>query len=224
MGKAIDLTGQKIGKLTIQERKREGKRTYYYCLCECHNKVWIRSDRLKAGTKSCGCLAKETQFKSIDIANQSFGRLIAVKPTNERDKGGAVIWECLCKCGNTTYVPYGALVKKEVVSCGCYGKEVSKNNIKKAIKKHLKIHIVEGTNVPAIARKSLKSNNTSGATGVMWDKSRNKWVSSITFKKKVYHLGRYENKEDAIKIRKEAEENLFGPFLEWYNENFNKGD
>lgn len=220
MGSEIDLTGQKIGKLILLERKREDNRTYYYCLCECDNKVWIRSDRLKAGTKSCGCLSKETQFKSVDISNQRFGRLIAVKPTNERDKGGAVVWECLCDCGNPAYVPYGTLVKKEVVSCGCYGKEVSKNNIKKAIKKHLKIHIVEGTNVPAISRKKVKNNNTSGATGVTWDKSRKKWSASIRFKNKVYYLGRYENKENAIKVRKEAEEKLFGPFLEWYRENF----
>ena len=40
--KAKDLTGKKIGKLTLKERKRENNRTYYYCKCDCGNSLWIR--------------------------------------------------------------------------------------------------------------------------------------------------------------------------------------
>ena len=46
-----------------------------------------------------------------------------------------------------------------------------------------------------------KSNNTSGCVGVCWDKSRNKW--HVMFKTK--NLGRFNNFEDAVKIRKQAE-------------------
>jgi hypothetical protein len=96
--------------------------------------------------------------------------------------------------------------------------------MQKAIKVHLKENIVEGTNIPVISRTTLKSNNTSGVTGVQWDSSRNKWRATITFKKKIYHLGRFEKdkKNDAIKIRKEAEKKLFGEFLEWYESIKNK--
>lgn len=220
MGKPIDLTGHIIGKLTILERKRENNRTYYYCRCDCGNELWIRADSLKI-TKSCGCLKEETQFKAKDISNKNFNRLTALTPTEERDKNnGSVIWKCKCVCGNVCYVPAYELTQNKVQSCGCLGKENSQKNIQKALKKHLEEHIIEGTNIPVISRKKVILNNTSGVTGVIWDKSRNKWKAVIEFKKRIYYLGRYDKKEDAIKIRKEAEEKLFGKFLEWYYENF----
>jgi len=221
MSSSKDLTGSIIGNFELLERKREDKRTYYYCKCLlCNNKKWIRADSLKDNRiKSCGCYNQENNFyKAKDIKNKRFGRLIATKPTIKRDKdNGCVIWECKCDCNNITYVSESDLNKEVVKSCGCLGKENSRNNMQKAIKVHLKKNIVEGTNVPVISRKTLKSNNTSGVTGVRWDKSRNKWYAEITFKKKVYYLGRHEKKQDAIKIRKKAEVELFGEFLEWYN-------
>jgi hypothetical protein len=57
-----------------------------------------------------------------------------------------------------------------------------------------------------------KSNNTSGHTGVYFDKSTNNWKASIKVNWKNISLGRFANIEDAIKIRKEAEEKYFG---EW---------
>lgn len=64
-----DLTGMKFGKLTVLEKIPSGKRTYYKCICDCENKTIknIRGDSLTSKhnpTKSCGCLSKETQFKS----------------------------------------------------------------------------------------------------------------------------------------------------------------
>jgi len=52
----------------------------------------------------------------------------------------------------------------------------------------------------------IPSSNTSGHIGVCWDKSRNKWLAHITVDKKLKNLGRFINKEDAVKVRKEAEE------------------
>jgi len=54
--------------------------------------------------------------------------------------------------------------------------------------------------------------NTSGVVGVELIKSTGKWKASITFHKKRIHLGVFKNKEDAIKIRKEAEEKYFGEY------------
>jgi len=57
------------------------------------------------------------------------------------------------------------------------------------------------------------SNNTSGRKGVGWDKSRNKWIASITYNKKQMHLGRFEEFEDAVKAREEAEEIYHKEFI-----------
>jgi hypothetical protein len=54
--------------------------------------------------------------------------------------------------------------------------------------------------------------NTSGVKGVMWDKSREKWISVIGFNGKTINLGRYKNKDEAIKKRLEASEVIFKEF------------
>jgi hypothetical protein len=52
---------------------------------------------------------------------------------------------------------------------------------------------------------SLFSTNTSGVTGVNWLKKNKKWRAYITVDNKQINLGSFENKEDAIKARKDAE-------------------
>lgn len=58
--------------------------------------------------------------------------------------------------------------------------------------------------------KTINSNNTSGITGVYWDSDRNKWHSQIGINNKIIYLGRYDNFDEAVKARKEAEEKYFG--------------
>ncbi len=52
-----------------------------------------------------------------DLSGQTFGHLTAVAPTEQR-KGGFVVWECKCDCGNTAYVPSGSLLSGNTKSCG----------------------------------------------------------------------------------------------------------
>lgn len=52
--------------------------------------------------------------------------------------------------------------------------------------------------------------------GVNWDKSRNKWQASIRFQGHKYNLGRFDDFNDACKVRKEAENAIFRNFLEWH--------
>jgi hypothetical protein len=47
--------------------------------------------------------------------------------------------------------------------------------------------------------------NTSGSTGVTWDKLRNKWMAKIKVNQKTVNLGRFQKYSDAVKARKEAE-------------------
>lgn len=67
----------------------------------------------------------------------------------------------------------------------------------------------------------IQSNNTSGVTGVYYANDRNKWRAYIKSDKKQIYLGQFDNKEDAIKARKEAEEKYFG---EYSYDNSMKGD
>lgn len=52
---------------------------------------------------------------------------------------------------------------------------------------------------------SKRSDNTSGITGISWDKQHKKWRAHITILGKHMALGRFLSKTDAIKMRWEAE-------------------
>lgn len=57
-----------------------------------------------------------------DMVGQRFGRLTVIRDSGERlDK--RVLWECLCDCGETSFVIGQNLRKGNTRSCGCFRKE-----------------------------------------------------------------------------------------------------
>lgn len=55
-------------------------------------------------------------------------------------------------------------------------------------------------------------NNTSGYTGVFWDKSRGKWMAAIGYNCKFKNLGRFKCKHEAAAAYNTAARELFGEF------------
>ena len=214
--------GDKVGMLTLLENKRENKRTYFLCKCDCGNKKWIRSDCIGIEkTISCGCYNRENNYiKAKDIKNKRLGRLIALEPTEQRDKyNGSIIWKCKCDCGNIAFVAEHRLLKGDIKSCGCLGKENSRKNMSKAFAHIKEISYKENTSLILLEpNKKLLKNNTSGVTGVTRDNKKGVWVAQIWFKGKNIYLGKFKNKEGAIKARKEAEIRYFKPILDKYKQ------
>lgn len=220
--KAADLVGKEIKGFKVLDYKRENKRTYLLVICPyCKQEKWMRKDSIDdPKTKSCGCYnQKHNAFKAEDISGQIFGRLKALKPTDKRASNGAVIWECLCTCGNITCASEKDLKSGGVRSCGCLGIENSRENGRKAGEHIKEEYCIAGTNVNNLTAK-MHRNNTSGIKGVFWDKNRERWCAQIRFQGHNYNLGRYEKIEDAASARKEAEEKKFGDFLKWYYETY----
>lgn len=58
----------------------------------------------------------------IDLTQQQFGSLTAIKPTTIR-KNGSVVWEVYCECGKTSFVTASNLRRGATKSCGCSPKE-----------------------------------------------------------------------------------------------------
>lgn len=58
----------------------------------------------------------------LDVSEQQFERLTAIKSTNKR-YWNQVVWLCRCSCGNLTEVPIRSLVTGNTRSCGCLGDE-----------------------------------------------------------------------------------------------------
>ena len=64
MGKLIDLTGQKFGRLTVIEQAYVRKGIIYWrCVCDCGNANFVNGRKLRDNIiKSCGCY-KSQEFK-----------------------------------------------------------------------------------------------------------------------------------------------------------------
>ena len=74
MGKFIDHTGSRFGRLLVIDRgTNKGNHTRWNCVCDCGNQCLPHSMSLQSGqTQSCGCLALER----IKAANTSHGHTI----------------------------------------------------------------------------------------------------------------------------------------------------
>lgn len=59
---------------------------------------------------------------------------------------------------------------------------------------------------------SKRSDNTSGVTGVIWNKRLQKWHVQISIHGQRIHLGFFSNKHEAVAARKNAEVKYFGEF------------
>ena len=61
----------------------------------------------------------------VDILNNRFGRLVAVKYIG-KDKNYNALWQCVCDCGNITVATYSQLNNYKKQSCGCLANESRK--------------------------------------------------------------------------------------------------
>ena len=213
-----DITGRRWGRLTAvrlvryEDVEGTGKRRAVWLFhCDCGTEKEIPATQVKhGGTRSCGCKTKEhmATLRKQDIAGERFGRLTAIRPTDQRDSNGGVIWELQCDCGNVAYKTVNILKSGRVFSCGCKYRETRSETIK------YRKDMVKGTSVSNIVvSKRVRSNNTSGHTGVGLDKRTGKWYAFINFQKKHYNLGLYREKNEAIRARCLAEEKLHDPVI-----------
>ena len=123
---ARDVSGQRFGRLIALRPtdQRKGSQIVWECRCDCGNTAFVGVSNLTRGnTNSCGCLhsewAKENGQKARrDIAGQRFGMLIAIRPTEMRQHR-AVVWECVCDCGNVAFASLRNLQGGDTQSCGC---------------------------------------------------------------------------------------------------------
>lgn len=202
---SYDLKGRTFDELTVlsvAEDHKKDKRggVWWRCRCSCGNEIDVLASLLVTGRKThCGCKS-DPKYHTVDITGRQFDRLTAKYPLPQRDHKGGVIWHCVCDCGNEVDISYNELVYSNRRSCGCK-KEEHEQNLGRLLTR------VDGTSLDMIRSQKLPSDNTSGVKGVGF--YRGKWYAKIVFQQKQYHLGTYDNIEDAAKARQEAEELLF---------------
>ena len=219
--------GDKYNKLTIlypDITYNKNKKPYiwkYFCKCECGNiKSIIKCDIVRNITKSCGCLKNEILKKQ------------QIKGCNKYTIKNNIIY--VYTNGNKLFLldkKFEYLLKEYYWFTNNRGYICAKNKNQKNIMVHRIITncpnnlIVDHINHKLwdnrlcnlrICNQSkncmnakLSYINTSGYKGVNFRKSDNRWVARININKKRIVIGAFDNKEDAIKARKEAENKYY---------------
>lgn len=225
-----DLVGKKFGKLTVLSRapdrisSRGRREAMWRCLCECGRATVVRDYLLRSGeTKSCGCLKGQwcIKYNEYDLSGDygvgyTYNGDVYYFDLEDYEKIKDYCWH-LAKDGYICAIQKAKskTIKMQWLVMDCIDVDHSKvivdhiNGIRHD-NRRLNLRIVDRTlnNI----NKSMQSNNTSGVTGVYWSKQRNKWFAKLNKYHKQYHLGFFDNFEDAIAARKAGEEKYFGEY------------
>lgn len=230
MGKFKDLTGQLFGRLTVIERvddyvsPKGQHKVQYLCQCNCGNEIIVSSGDLRSGnTRSCGCLSIEKIVERSKKYNQyDLSGEYGVGYTSD----GSEFWfdiedyekiKNYCwSYNNQGYVVARDSELKQPIKLHRLVMNVNDPQIKVDHKMHLpknehkidnrKSNLILVNSSKNNMNRAMASNNTSGCTGVYWNQERNKWVVQIQRK----YVGTFDNFEDAVNARMDAEIKYFG--------------
>lgn len=225
MGKFIDLTGKRFGCLVVKNFVgfNKYKTSKWLCLCDCGAECYALASSLGCGNKkSCG----DKKHKRI-VNRVEFDNCCAYIYVSGREQPAIIDKEDYQKIKEFHWnneKPYSYTTST-----------VQSNKKKKIIRLHRLILGIDDENIfvdhingnPLDNRKTnlrtatiqqnsynhkVRSNNTSGATGVKLIKKNNTWNARIVINKKEISLGCYKTFEEAVKARKDAEIKYFGEY------------
>lgn len=218
----IDLQGQTFGKLTVLRRgidhfTSRGKRKYtWICRCACGRQITVCTSDLASGnTRSCGRCKYENKYEFcgdsvIGYTNKGEPFLIDAE---DYDRIKGFYWR---KSQNKGYIETFADHKRtllhRLIMNAKEGEVIDHINHQTADNRKANLRVV--TMMQNAINRKTRSTNTSGCTGVCYHKGggRKHWRAQITVDKKVIHLGAYETYEEAVIVRKAAEDRYFGEY------------
>lgn len=235
--KRVNHVGEKFGRLLVIEDlgriNINGKITqhrYVKCLCDCGNTTIVSYNNLSRGkTKSCGCLRKENKwvhdgagrpkkYNDYYIGEYEGEYIVFVKASNKDeyilvdvddwDKLKDTCWH-IAKTGYAAGIYNDKLTTMQSalipnVPEGCERDHINRNRVDN---RRCNLRIV--SKLDNLHNRVYK-NKTSIKTGVCWYPLTKQWLAYITNKGEYIRLGLYDNEEDAIAVRKQAEVDIYG--------------
>lgn len=220
MGKMIDLTNQKFGRLTVigpapRPKSAKDKSQFWLVLCDCGNQKIVDGHNLRSGnTKSCGC-SKIRRVRRIKEAHQTHGM--------SKTKLCRTLHNMKQRCGNPNHNLYKYYGERGIKVCDEWlGKNGFINfynwSMAHGYKEGLTIDRIcnDGNYEPSNCRwtdmsvqclnRRQRSNNT-GHKGI-YKQLNGKFNARIYKNRKFIHLGAYDTIEEAVEARERAEREL----------------
>jgi hypothetical protein len=222
MGKFIDLTRQRFGRLTVVKRVENyispsgQQHAQFLCECSCDKQklIIVRASGLKSGkTKSCGCITTDTLVERNHKHGLSKTRLYSIwngmkdrclNPNVERYKDyggrGISIFQDWLDDFQSFY---------DWSMANGYSDELTidrKNNSGN----YCPLNCMWTDYETQAKNRRAPLNCKSGIPGISFHKSQNRWHAYIGNNGKRIYLGTYNNCEDAISTRKDAELKYWG--------------
>lgn len=233
-----DLTGKRFGMLLVIKQVEDyiapNGRHYdrWLCQCDCGSEPKAITGyhlKEKNKVKSCGCYSRkilpEMHIKEnkYDLESKDYG--IGYTEKGEEfwfDKEDYDLIKDYCWVYNHNgYViarergtgKYVSLHRLVMSSCNVNNLDVDHKchpprNEHKADNRKENLKFVDDS-LNSMNR-ALRTDNTSGVTGVYWSNRDSKWIADICVQQKRIRLGSFVNFADAVASRKEAEIKYFG--------------
>ena len=217
-----DHIGDKYGRLTIVGEGEE--RNQVKCICDCTpDKTIIKrwDNVFYGGTKSCGCLGRESKSSrhienKYDFSNDGYvigydqrGNKFYVS-FEDYDLIKQYTWNVNPQHGYVINAQNDIRMHRLIMDVENKNTEIDHLNHNRSDNRRENLRIV--TRSENCFNMGLRKDNTSGYSGVRWFKRDQLWEARITVHGVKYYLGRYKNKTDAIAARKAAEEKYFGEY------------
>jgi hypothetical protein len=196
-----DLVGSKFGTITVLSFSIREKRKYYWnCKCECGKLIKLRSDCLKH-IKSCGCKKGWHAIKHGLSKNPLYGVIKGIRHRcrNKKDShytnyGKIGIDVCDEWFNNTnsfiTWAENNGYMKGLQIDRINNNGNYEPNNCRFVTPR-----------VNTLNRRLITKGNSSGYSGVCFNKNTKKWHSQITIKNNQLYLGSYKTTKKAVIAR-----------------------
>lgn len=227
MGKLIDLTGQRFGRLLILSKDQENKngQARWLCKCDCGNEKVIVGTYIRSGlTQSCGCLNREISSKIHSTHGQTQGSTTSKKIiTSEYQAWLAMKKRCAAtnRKDSKHYALRGISVSPRWINS--FENFLEDVGLRPSPNHSIDRIDVNGNYEPGNVKwsdrteqalnKRVYSRSISGCKGVTWSKTHSKWWARINVNGKRIHIGYFTDIDEAIEARKQAEIKYFGKAL-----------
>lgn len=213
---ALNLVGQQYGKLTVIQRNgsNDKRQALWLCECECGGTSTVPTAQLRNGnTQSCGCMSgtrEKVGNAYIDMGDHLVGIDSKGNEFMIDHEDHSLVSEYTWFVEESGYVYARLCPNSGKTALHRFLLEITDTHVWVDHRNHNKSDNTR-QNI-RVATPTENNMNRSNVKGVYYDPKRDKWQARIRFQGRNLSLGRFKTEEEALAVRKQAEQEYFGEF------------